>query len=142
MAMPRQSRQGIRQQTRHIPSLPARIATIVARLGVFGATGLLTAFGVLEMYAVAAAGGVTPLQWLFLVAFSLTFTWTGFSACQAVAGFIRLILLDVFRRSPATPDCIPGPTPTGPQSCCRSITRMPPESTPGYAPWRTDWPTG
>ena len=75
MAMPRQSRQGIRQQTRHTPSLPARIATIVARLGVFGATGLLTAFGVLEMYAVAAAGDVTPLQWLFLNAFSLTFAW-------------------------------------------------------------------
>jgi len=112
MAMPRQPRQGIRQQTRHIPSLPARIATIVARLGVFGATGLLTAFGVLEMYAVAAAGGVTPLQWLFLVAFSLTFAWIGFSACQAIAGFIRLILLDLFRRSPATPDCIPGRAPT------------------------------
>lgn len=74
---------------------------MLARLGIFGATGLLTGHGVAEMYAVAATGGITLLQWLFLATFSLTFAWIGFSACQSVAGFIRLIASDLFGRQPA-----------------------------------------
>lgn len=104
IAMPRQPRHGHRQPTRHRPALPRRAATTLSRLVLFAATGALTAFGAFEMYAVTATGGVTPLQWLFLLAFSLTFAWIGFSACQAVLGFVRLIALDLFGRIPAPPD--------------------------------------
>lgn len=104
LAMPRQPRQSARQPVRQRPTLRRRVATMAARLGIFGATALLTAFGTSEMYAVTSTGGVTPLQWLFLGAFSLTFAWIGFSACQAVAGFLRLNALDIFRRKSATPD--------------------------------------
>lgn len=95
IAMPRQPRHGNRQPTRVRAPLPRRISTVLARLVVFGATGLLSGYGIVEMYAVAATGGITPLQWLFLAAFSLTFAWIAFSACQAVAGFIRLIAADL-----------------------------------------------
>lgn len=101
--MPRQPRHGIRQPARHIPPLRVRIATPLSRLCVFGSTILLTSFGTSEMYAVAATGGVTPLQWLFLGAFTVTFGWIAFSACQAIAGFIRLMAVDIFRRTPVPP---------------------------------------
>ena len=102
LAMPRQPRDGNRQPERCLPSLRRRAGAMLARLGVFSATGVLAAYGTLEMYAVAGTGGITPLQWLFLAAFSLTFIWIGFSACQSVAGFVRLIATDLSapRRSP------------------------------------------
>lgn len=110
LAMPRQPRQSARQPSRHRPALRTRIVTNAARIGVFGGTALLTAYGTAEMYAVTATGGVTPVQWLFLAAFSLTFAWIGFSACQAVAGFLRLIAQDIRPRHPGRPSRAPGRT--------------------------------
>ena len=107
LAMPRQPRHGNRQRTRHVPPLAARLSTILARVTLFAATATLTAYGTFEMYTVTATGGVTPLQWLFLLAFSLTFAWIALSACQAVIGFIRLIALDIFGRRPAPKDLAP-----------------------------------
>ena len=105
--MPRQPRHGNRQRTRHVPALPARLCTSLARAGLLAATAALTAYGTFEMYSVMATGGVTPLQWLFLLAFTLTFAWIGLSACQAVIGFIRLLALDIFGRRPAPADLPP-----------------------------------
>ncbi|MFT5486181.1 MAG: membrane glycosyltransferase [Alphaproteobacteria bacterium] len=102
LAMPRQPLNTGRQPTRHNPPLSRRIVTTASRLMIFTATGTLTAYGTIEMYAVTSAGGVTPLQWLFLTAFSLTFAWIGFSACQAIVGFIRLIRQDLFHRRRTT----------------------------------------
>ncbi len=104
LAMPRQPRRANRQRTRYVRPLVSRISTLLARIGLFAATAALAAYGTYEMYVVTATGGVTPLQWLFLLAFSLTFAWISLSACQAVIGFIRLIALDIFGRRPAPTD--------------------------------------
>lgn len=107
IAMPRQPLNTGRQPRRRTPPLFRRIGTTACRLSIFATTGALTAYGTFEMYAVTAAGGVTLLQWLFLAAFSLTFAWIGFSACQAIGGFIRLMYLDLSRKRRTARDHAP-----------------------------------
>lgn len=114
-AMPHQPLNTGRHPARHQAALPRGMATRACRLSLFAATATLTAYGTTEMYAVTATGGVTPLQWLFLAAFSLTFAWIGFAACQAIGGFVRLMRQDLFSgrltATGRTPDRTPDRTP-------------------------------
>lgn len=60
--------------------------TRLARLFVFGGTGVLTAFGFDQMLAVFDAGRIVGLQIVLLGLFTVTFAWIGFAALAALAG--------------------------------------------------------
>lgn len=66
-------------------------AVTLARIFVFGATLLLTAFGTWKMYEVISPVNVTALQILFAGFFALTFAWIAFACASAVLGFAVLL---------------------------------------------------
>ena len=68
------------------PGFPAP-ATIAARLVAFGGTGALAWFGWAQM-ARALGTPMTLLQLLFLVLFTVTFAWIGFSFTSMIAGVL------------------------------------------------------
>jgi membrane glycosyltransferase len=105
LSMPRQPLNANRRPSRQPKRIFRQTITIGIRSLLATAACALTAYGTLEIYGVMATGGVTPLQWLFLVAFALTFAWISISACQAVVGFCRLIgqYLTPHRRTTDTP---------------------------------------
>ncbi|MGY2049837.1 glucans biosynthesis glucosyltransferase MdoH [Methylobacterium sp. JK268] len=71
-----------------------------ARLFVFGAALLLTAYGAYEMYeVVSVAGSATVLQLLLLLLFTLNFSWIALAFTSALLGFGALLR----RRPPAAP---------------------------------------
>ena len=94
ISMPRQPLNAWRQPPRTGGSRRGRVRRMTTS-GIRGllaaATGALTAYGTWEIYGVIAKGGVTPLQWIFMAVFALTFAWISFAACQAIAGFFRLL---------------------------------------------------
>ena len=63
----------------------------LARLFVFGASALITAFGTWKMYEVISPVNVTVLQVLFASFFALTFAWIAFSCASAILGFFVLL---------------------------------------------------
>ncbi len=71
---------------------------MLARVFVFGASALLTAFGTWKMYEVISPVNVTALQVLFAAFFALTFAWIAFSCASAILGFLVLM-----RGKPALP---------------------------------------
>ncbi|ACL56813.1 glycosyl transferase family 2 [Methylobacterium nodulans ORS 2060] len=74
-----------------------------ARLFVFGAAALLTAYGAYEMYqVVSVAGSATWLQLLLLLLFTLNFSWIALAFTSGLLGFVALLR----QRRPAPP---PGP---------------------------------
>ncbi len=54
-------------------------------------TGILSVYGITEMHGVLTTDTVTALQWVFLVLFSINFTWIAFSFSQALLGFLVLL---------------------------------------------------
>jgi membrane glycosyltransferase len=62
--------------------------TRLARLFVFGGTGVLTAFAFDQMLAVFDAGRIVGLQIVLLGLFTVTFAWIGFAALAALAGLL------------------------------------------------------
>ncbi|MFE1598012.1 glucans biosynthesis glucosyltransferase MdoH [Methylobacterium sp. ID0610] len=89
------------------PSLGHRGASYpsprLARLFVFGAAALMTAYGAFEMYeVVTVAGSATWLQLLLLLLFTLNFSWIALAFTSALLGFGALL-----RRRPPAP--APGP---------------------------------
>lgn len=105
LSMPRQPLNAYRRPSRQPKRIFRQTIAIAIRSLLAAGACALTAYGALEIYGVMAEGGVTPLQWLFLAAFTLTFAWISISACQAVAGFCRLIgqYLTPRRRTADTP---------------------------------------
>lgn len=110
LPMPRRDIAENRVKLRSSGVLKTNLLTGLARLFVFPATFALTGYGVLEMYGVMKPGGVTGLQWVFLVLFALNFSWVCFSACQAFLGFLRTLWLEVVPRRKATNDDLPQAT--------------------------------
>lgn len=105
LAMPRQRLNATGKPMRARVGGPGRRLVLAMSRLVLLATSLgLTGYGVSEMYGVMSSGGVTLLQWVFLALFTVTFSWIGVAACQAVLGFVRVLLQDLFRRRrPASP---------------------------------------
>lgn len=102
LAMPRQAVHGPRQRMRPGGKAWSRIFTGISRMLLIAGTGGLSAYGAIEMHGVMATGGITLLQWIFLVLFAVNFAWVGFAACQAVLGFVRQLVLSILpRRKPA-----------------------------------------
>ena len=60
--------------------------TLLARLVTFGGAVALTAYASGEMIAVVSVGGVSFLQWLMVVLFTVTFGWISLAATGAIAG--------------------------------------------------------
>ncbi|MDT8398621.1 MAG: glucans biosynthesis glucosyltransferase MdoH [Pseudomonadales bacterium] len=96
--MPRQSVHAPRLSVRSRLSFWRRLATFCARLLLLVGTVALTGYGVREMYGVMSAGGITSLQWLFLVLFAVNFFWISFAGCQAVLGFLLIMKRDLAGR--------------------------------------------
>lgn len=66
--------------------MPTPGPTRMARLIAFGGAVLLTALAVAEMIEVVAVGDVTPLQWILVALFAVTFSWIALAATSAIAG--------------------------------------------------------
>jgi membrane glycosyltransferase len=82
LAMPAQS---LRRYTRSGRVRWSFVAWL-ARLLTFGGTAVLTAAGAREMYGVVHIGGITPLEWVMVGLFALTFGWIALSAAACVTG--------------------------------------------------------
>jgi membrane glycosyltransferase len=72
------------------PVVNGRDVTL-ARIFVFGASALMTAFGTWKMYEVISPVNITALQVLFAGFFALTFAWIAFSCASAILGFLVLM---------------------------------------------------
>lgn len=62
--------------------------TLLSRLFVLLVTVTLAVYGITEMYGVLSTSTITSLQWLFLVLFSINFSWVSFAFAQALLGFL------------------------------------------------------
>lgn len=92
LAMPRQSVHGRRQRARPMRPLK-RIELYLGRFALIVLTALITGYGVFEAHGVMnVGGGLTLLQWVFLVLFAVSFGWVAFSAAQVVLGFPAAVL--------------------------------------------------
>jgi membrane glycosyltransferase len=76
-----------RYTRRQKPSRP-RLKTWLARLVTFGGALGLTSYATREMIAVVSVGGVTMLQGVMVVLFTITFGWIALAASSAVAGVL------------------------------------------------------
>jgi membrane glycosyltransferase len=76
-----------RYTRRQKPSHP-RLKTHLARLLTFGGALALTGYAAREMIAVVSVGGVTVLQGVMVVLFTITFGWIALAAAAAVAGVL------------------------------------------------------
>lgn len=92
LPMPRRALHEPRQPLRARGSGWSRLKTLLARAYILGATAALAAYGTIEMYRVLSTGTVTALQWVFLVLFSINFTWISFALVQATLGFAQRLL--------------------------------------------------
>ena len=92
LAMPRARVHAPRRRARPM-RLDRRIEHYLSRFALAAVTVLVTGFGVREMYEVMnVGGGLTVLQWVFLVLFAISFGWVGFAAAQSVLGFPGAVL--------------------------------------------------
>jgi membrane glycosyltransferase len=66
----------------------ASATTMLARCITFGGAAALTVYAGREMVAVISVGGVTWLQIVMIVLFTVTFGWIAISACGALTGFL------------------------------------------------------
>jgi len=97
LEMPRQSLHEARQALRARVSWGARLRTLLARVYILAATLALAGYGTIEMHGVLSTTSITPLQWLFLVLFSINFTWISLAFAQATLGFARMLLPTLVR---------------------------------------------
>ena len=90
--------QSLTEWTGGAVALPVHHGTYLARLFVFGMTGIITALGTYGMYQVISPVNVTWLQAIFAALFALTFTWISFACASAILGFF--LLLTGWHRTP------------------------------------------
>ncbi|HMT15005.1 MAG TPA: glucan biosynthesis glucosyltransferase H, partial [Aestuariivirga sp.] len=83
--------QSLTEWTGGAVALPVHHGTYLARLFVFGMTGIITALGTYGMYQVISPVNVTWLQAIFAALFALTFTWISFACASAILGFFLLL---------------------------------------------------
>jgi membrane glycosyltransferase len=74
---------------------------LLARLFVFGAALLLTAYGTYEMYQVVSVSRTTVLQWLLVALFTVNFSWIAVAFTSALLGFFALLA------RPRAPEALP-----------------------------------
>ena len=92
LAMPAQSfRRFSRSERRAWVNPGLDLLPALARLVVFGGAVALTAYGAYQMYKVVGVGTTTPLEWVMVVLFVITFSWVALSFTASIVGFIWLI---------------------------------------------------
>jgi membrane glycosyltransferase len=92
LAMPAQSFRRFSPRDRRMWVKPrlAR-APLLARIVVFGGAAALTAYGAYQMYRVVGVSTITPLEWVLVVLFVMTFSWVTLSFTASVVGFFWLL---------------------------------------------------
>lgn len=96
LEMPRQPLHARATPLRGQRPLTRRLGLWLIRTLLLAAAAALSAYGIYEMWAVMqGGGGLVGLQWVFLVLFSINFTWISVSAVQSVLGFFRILLTDL-----------------------------------------------
>jgi membrane glycosyltransferase len=92
LSMPAQSFRRFSRRDRREWINPRVAATpIVARVAVFGGAIALTAYGSYQMYKVVGVGTITPLEWVMVFLFVVTFSWLTFSFTASLSGFFWLM---------------------------------------------------
>src|SRR5271157_3997417 len=92
LAMPAQSFRRFSRRERRAWVNPRLARTpILARLVVYGGAAALTAYGAYQMYKVVEIGTITPLEWVMVVLFIVTFSWIALSFTAGVVGFVWLL---------------------------------------------------
>ena len=101
LAMPAQSFRRFSRRDRRALVAP-RLARppILTRLAVFGGAMAMTAYGAYQMFKVVSISTVTPLEWVIVVLFVITFSWVTLSFSACVVGFVWLL---AHRRRPEPP---------------------------------------
>ena len=93
LAMPAQSfRRFSRSERRKWVHPGLDLPAALARLVVFGGAVALTAYGAYQMYKVVGVGTTTPLEWVMVVLFVITFSWITLSFTASIVGFVWLIV--------------------------------------------------
>jgi membrane glycosyltransferase len=77
----------------------------LARFVAFGGMLLLTGFGAYQMYRVVDAGGVTMLEWVFLILFVINFSWIALAFSSSLVG-LAYILRHGLEREPVLPETL------------------------------------
>ncbi len=95
MVMPRQALHAAGLSRRGSATAWFWVQTQLARILLLGGTAAVSTYGIREMYGVMT-GELTVIQWVFLILFSINFTWISFAGCQAVLGFFLRIKQDLF----------------------------------------------
>ncbi|MYZ46710.1 glucans biosynthesis glucosyltransferase MdoH [Propylenella binzhouense] len=85
LAMPTQD---LRAWCAQLPPDGTDLRVVWARLVTFGGGFALTAFGLYEMIRVVSLGGITILEGIMTVLFTVTFSWIALAATTALAGVI------------------------------------------------------
>jgi membrane glycosyltransferase len=93
LAMPAQSFRRFSRSERRAWAHPGLdLPAALARLVVFGGAIALTAYGAYQMYKVVGVGTTTPLEWVMVVLFVITFSWIALSFTASIVGFVWLIV--------------------------------------------------
>ena len=99
MVMPRQALHAARLSRRGGVAAWFWIKTQFTRLLLLAGTVVVSGYGIREMHGVLT-GELTVIQWVFLILFSINFTWISFAGCQAVLGFFLQLKQDLFGYRP------------------------------------------
>ncbi len=92
LAMPAQSFRRFSRRDRRAWVNPRLARTpILARLVVYGGAVALTAYGAYQMYKVVEIGTITPLEWVMVLLFIVTFSWVALSFTAGLVGFVWLL---------------------------------------------------
>ena len=94
-------------KTLPLSSRPAPKTSILPKLIVGGWSAVLTVWAVMQMYRVLNVAGMTPLEWVMLVAFFVNICWITFAFVSATGGFLRTLFAG---RPEKTGDLQPGRT--------------------------------
>jgi membrane glycosyltransferase len=101
LAMPTQSLTKWHSSQKRVLKKPELWTTpFVTRTFTFGIMVALTAYGFYQIYKVVELGGVTPLEWIFLLLFVVNFSWIALAFTTAIGGFIALLKHNVNKPLP------------------------------------------
>lgn len=99
LAMPVQSLRRWSDDDRRVRKAPELWRTpYLARVIAFGGMAAVTGVGAWQMYRVVEAGGVTLLEWLFLVLFVVNFSWIALAFTTGILGAAHLLRHGLSRR--------------------------------------------
>ena len=104
LPMPRRELNEARIPLRQATALPYTLTVAASRLFVLILTVALAFYGVSEIYGVLSANSITPLQWVFLLFFSINFIWIAYAFAQALLGFLVSLSPTINRPQEAKPD--------------------------------------